>query len=261
MLAEKVIHISTCWFPARLRSLHESGEFKDISLDLKAGILAVSKDRDSISTDFLRNVHEFLKGVTVVDSNCFIPNESPVIFEGAQGLLLDQKNGTFPHVTRSNTGLDNVLEICKEEDITLDEVVFVTRHYMTRHGAGPLPFEGRWDGEVHDDTNVPHAYQGKIRTGVLNWGPLQARIGTEMKKVPSGMASTVSLALTHCDNMKFPYRFVSPDADGFQMKNVSEEEFFNGPLLRSFNKVYRSDGPTRSTFKLVTQVNRSPYFA
>lgn len=40
------------------------------------------------------------------------------VVRGAQGLLLDQDRGFFPHVTRSNTGLRNVLALAVELDLT-----------------------------------------------------------------------------------------------------------------------------------------------
>ena len=58
------------------------------------------------------------------------------IFEGGQGLLLDQNFGFFPHVTRSNTGTKNILKMGFSPEIFL-----VTRAYLTRHGNGPLTNE------------------------------------------------------------------------------------------------------------------------
>ena len=67
-------------------------------------------------------------------------NYSNYIFEGSQGLLLDQDIGFFPHVTRANTGTKNILELGYEPEIFL-----VTRTYQTRHGNGPMTNE-----------NIPH---------------------------------------------------------------------------------------------------------
>ena len=65
-----------------------------------------------------------------------IPSEktySNYIFEGSQGLLLDQDIGFFPHVTRGNVGSKNILDMGYEP-----EVFLVTRAYQTRHGNGPM---------------------------------------------------------------------------------------------------------------------------
>ncbi len=60
------------------------------------------------------------------------------IFEGSQGLMLDQDIGFFPHVTRSNVGSKNILALRHEPD----ELYLVTRAYQTRHGNGPMSNEG-----------------------------------------------------------------------------------------------------------------------
>ena len=91
-----------------------------------------------------------------------------VVFEGAQGLLLDRDAAFFPHVTRSRTGLPNVIELLDLLGINRLEAIYVTRSYATRHGAGPLPGEGLPDpnGRVlkfHDGTNVPNPYQKTLR--------------------------------------------------------------------------------------------------
>ncbi|MBR2522889.1 MAG: adenylosuccinate synthetase [Clostridiales bacterium] len=87
------------------------------------------------------------------------------IFEGAQGLLLDQNNIRFaPHLTTSNTGLTNpsafIDEYLSDNDV---EVIYVARTYVTRHGNGPLPFEGELDLKAEDETNVFNEWQGSIR--------------------------------------------------------------------------------------------------
>ena len=89
-----------------------------------------------------------------------------IIFEGAQGLLLDEDSEYFPYVTHSKTGLPNIVELCREFEIDNLEVIYVTRSYMTRHGPGPFPTEtsALW---FEDQTNAPNTFQGKLRFGHL----------------------------------------------------------------------------------------------
>jgi adenylosuccinate synthase len=63
-----------------------------------------------------------------------------VIFEGAQGVLLDQDYGFFPHSTRSDTTFGNALNLLEGFNGSVVKVG-VLRGYHTRHGAGPLPTE------------------------------------------------------------------------------------------------------------------------
>jgi adenylosuccinate synthase len=120
------------------------------------------------------------------------------IFEGAQGLLLDQDNKEFfPHVTHSKTGMHNVRLLCAQAGITDIDTYYVSRTYLTRHGAGPLPGE---DSALAfaDDTNVEHKYQGRIRFAPLDMAPLRDRCNIDSE----GQAYT--LVLTHCDQLPTP---------------------------------------------------------
>jgi len=121
-----------------------------------------------------------------------------IVFEGAQGLALDMDSADFPHVTRSNTGLTNVIPIVKALKRPLD-VVYVTRSYLTRHGAGPLPGEENYGGPKHyDETNQPHDYQGALRYAPFDCNRMALRIGLDMGRAMHPMK--VSLAMTWCDH-------------------------------------------------------------
>ena len=117
------------------------------------------------------------------------------VFEGAQGLLLDQGNKEFfPHVTRSNTGLKNVRLLCSQAGIDQIDTYYVSRAYVTRHGAGPLPNEDpamRFD----DDTNVEHSYQGHIRFAPLDYDSLLARCAADAG------SRDFNGVITHCDQL------------------------------------------------------------
>lgn len=90
-----------------------------------------------------------------------------LLFEGAQGLLLDQDHEFFPHVTPSKTGLANPSQLAREWGVEHLHALYVTRAYATRHGAGPFPREV--PGLAYPDaTNVANAWQGSLRYGALD---------------------------------------------------------------------------------------------
>lgn len=122
---------------------------------------------DQLIEDWLEEVEEFLSYVSVKPTNDAVGKRS-VIFEGAQGLLLDQHYGTtFPYLTRSNTGLKNIRQLCA--DLSLKELVaiYMTRPYWTRHGAGPLPNEESMPTWIVDPTNKSNPWQGSLRYAPL----------------------------------------------------------------------------------------------
>lgn len=117
------------------------------------------------------------------------------VFEGAQGLLLDQGNKEFyPHLTHSNTGMKNVNVLCAQAGITEKEIHYVSRTYLTRHGAGPLPGEDS-AMKFEDATNLRHAFQGNIRFAPLDYDALAARCAKDCEGAPH------KIILTHCDQL------------------------------------------------------------
>jgi len=64
-----------------------------------------------------------------------------VLFEGAQGTLLDVDHGTYPYVTSSNTVAGNACAGSGIGPTQIDGVVGVTKAYTTRVGGGPFPTE------------------------------------------------------------------------------------------------------------------------
>lgn len=120
------------------------------------------------------------------------------VFEGGQGLLLDQDNKQFfPHVTHSHTGMKNVETLCAQAGITAKEIYYVSRTYLTRHGAGPLPGEDSTLSYA-DDTNRANPFQGSLRFAPLDTALLHSRCRTDAGR------NNYALVLTHCDQRAAP---------------------------------------------------------
>jgi adenylosuccinate synthase len=85
----------------------------------------------------------------VTNTSLFISQQikegKKVLFEGAQGTLLDVDHGTYPYVTSSNTVAGNACAGAGIGPTKIDEVVGVTKAYTTRVGGGPFPTE------LHDE--------------------------------------------------------------------------------------------------------------
>lgn len=64
-----------------------------------------------------------------------------ILFEGAQGVMLDIDYGTYPFVTSSNTGVGGVITGSGVNHKHLGEVIGVVKAYTTRVGGGPFPVE------------------------------------------------------------------------------------------------------------------------
>ncbi len=83
-----------------------------------------------------------------------------ILFEGAQGALLDIDHGTYPYVTSSNTTAGGAATGSGVGPASLDHVIGITKAYTTRVGSGPFPTE-LYDGEELLDSVGEHlAKQG-----------------------------------------------------------------------------------------------------
>lgn len=128
------------------------------------------------------------------------------VFEGAQGLLLDQDNRQFfPHVSRGHTGMKNVRELCALGGFDDVEAYYVSRTYLTRHGAGPLPGESA-TLSYEDDTNGQNDYQGALRFAPLDGVALSQRIALDGAS-RDGLQVRSRIVLTHCDQREVPGLF------------------------------------------------------
>ncbi len=80
--------------------------------------------------------------------NTAIRDGKSILFEGAQGTMLDVDHGTFPFVTSSSATAGGACTGTGVAPTRIDGVIGVSKAYITRVGAGPFPTE--LDGEVGD---------------------------------------------------------------------------------------------------------------
>lgn len=168
------------WFPQRAKEL-----------GLPDDKIAEIVDDTKLYLRYLDDVREFMRFIKIVeaDKTQFISNFD-LIFEGAQGLALDQNAPGFPHLTPSNTGLPNVLEVLDnslEEEYHLD-LYYMTRAYMTRHGAGQFPSENpRIENLINnpEETNQFNQWQDSLRYGSFNIQEYESRITKDLNNLIS----------------------------------------------------------------------------
>jgi adenylosuccinate synthase len=104
---------------------------------------APAVDYDKVLTDSLA-VADTLKAM-VVDVTDTLDKArqrgDAIMFEGAQGTLLDIDHGTYPYVTSSNTTVGGVATGAGFGPLNLDYVLGIVKAYTTRVGSGPFPTE------------------------------------------------------------------------------------------------------------------------
>lgn len=180
-----------------------------------------------------------------------------IVFEGAQGLLLSRDNEAyFPNLTPSYTGLKNPAAFIREfmpkysREI---EVVYVTRTYMTRHGAGKFESECQpymiSDIPLVDETNGPNQYQGCLRHGYFDYrlfentviGDFNANSSENMK---------LCIGITHTN-----------ETDGKLIlgedSSIDVKQYI--PFKDRLHKIYLSDGMTRDSVSYISERKELDY--
>lgn len=174
---------------------------------------------------FMKAVDKMTEIVEVDNEHILRKYDGQVIFEGAQGLLLDQRFGFFPNVTRSNTGCKNARMLASSMRLDCEEVYYVTRCYQTRHGNGFMSNETDLAlVNTENETNVTNDWQGRFRTGEFDHELINYALECDDQYA---MGLKKNLVITCTDQR--------PDLDIADLLSGIKTEF---------NKVFISKGPT-----------------
>lgn len=151
---------------------------------------------DRLISDFYDAVKS-LKTIIEFDESIPFNSYKNVIFEGGQGLALSQSNlKDFPYLTPSYTGSENIIKELGSKaeygDVTL---YYVTRPYVTRHGAGPFPTENRFVKKYvpKELTNVSNEWQDNFRYGTFDFDVLKERIEKDKSLWPVRQNSVLAV--------------------------------------------------------------------
>jgi adenylosuccinate synthase len=106
----------------------------------KSDIVLSEKDVLDYCLKFRNKLRKFI-GDASLEINEAIKEDKKIIFEGAQGTLLDIDHGTYPFVTSSNPTVGGVLTGSGVGPKNLNTIVGVMKAYITRVGGGPFPTE------------------------------------------------------------------------------------------------------------------------
>jgi len=229
----------------------------EMSLDIYAPVLHYADLKfEVLTTNILFQIYEYLNskakghGFRLTKLNDFIIGEKlryiidkvnpvdneklflswyeNVVFEGAQGALLDETHGFHPYCTWSTTTRKNADKIIANyNDCEYVHNVGVTRTFMTRHGAGPFVSEGHsifHQNLIDDDDNVWGNWQGKLRVGDFD---------LPMLKYALSFSKVDSIAVTHYDKIQKDFVYV--------------DDYGNFPNLYGTNAMYGAK-PERSIY-------------
>ena len=159
----------------------------------------------------------------IIDTDEYINDlckEGGVVFEGAQGTMLDVDHGTFPYVTSSNTTLPGVVSGTGANMALIKYGLGITKAYSTRVGHGPFPSElnnnvgeeiGKIGGEIGATTG---------RTRRCGWLDLKVLKKSIRLNNLSGLALTKIDVLDNFDEISICVDYGSIDYETFEVDNL-----------------------------------------
>lgn len=170
---------------------------------------------------------DILRDTISIANADIITDYDDVIFEGNQGLFLDEFSDDFPHVTRARTGISDHVDLLLEANVDDPAVLhpyYLTRVYATRHGAGPFDeIEGI---DLEDRTNKTNEFQGRFKYGLLD----AERIIREVRRDSGDIKC--SFVINHCDQ-----------ADVFDVDPAFYRDLFKKEL--NLDEILLSYGPEK----------------
>lgn len=161
----------------------ELREYKSTYFDMFRGC-----DPDLLAQKY----EEFQRSVQLVDDDDRLGKAETVVFEGAQGMLLDQTHGFAPYNSYTDITFSNAERLIKPHraDLLQEVRIGVIRSFFTRHGPGPFVTEDP-NLKVNEVHNKNHAWMGNFRLGHFDAVALRYAINC--------IGGLDGLAVTHLD--------------------------------------------------------------
>ncbi|ASP38902.1 adenylosuccinate synthase [Bacterioplanes sanyensis] len=140
-VSRRGLRVDDMFQPEFADKLKEVMEFHNFSLREYYGVDEVSyEDTLAACMEWAAEIKDIV--VDAVDLVHTVREQGgDIMFEGAQGTLLDIDHGTYPFVTSSNTTAGGVATGSGVGPLYLDQILGITKAYTTRVGSGPFPTE------------------------------------------------------------------------------------------------------------------------
>ena len=152
-----------------------------------------------------------------------------IIFEGAQGVLLDQDFGFQPHTTWTDITFANANALIGDKGHIVRKLGLL-RAYHTRHGAGPFVSEdARFDLCSEGDHNCTGDWQGRFRSGALDL--VMARYALSV------IGEVDGLVMNHVDRLDIFTDEQVPVCEGYNVDGLWVESLL---VRRPFNLDYQT---------------------
>jgi adenylosuccinate synthase len=176
----------------KLRRIREIAREEARGLDSFASADAAVFDRSEVAEQWIGEAAHVVPLIAGEDAWMPRANESDtIIFEGAQGVLLDEWHGFHPYTTWSTCTSAPAVQLLSQFMPDADVCrIGILRTYAVRHGPGPLPTETA-DIGMPNEHNTENEWQGAVRRGWFD--------GVLARYAVAADAGIDALAITHLD--------------------------------------------------------------
>ncbi|OUV60066.1 MAG: adenylosuccinate synthase [Candidatus Pelagibacter sp. TMED128] len=164
----------------------------------------------------------------------FIKDRKKILFEGAQGILLDVDHGTYPYVTSSNTVPAMAATGSGLAPNKLNYILGITKAYTTRVGSGPFPTELK--NKIGESLGKRGKEFGTVTARKRRCGWFDGVLVRQTIKVAgiNGIALTKLDVLDELDEIKVCIEY---DLNGKKINylpSASEDQFKIKPIYKTF---------------------------
>lgn len=150
-------------------------------------------------------------------------NHKKVLFEGAQGAMLDIDYGTYPFVTSSNPGANGVCAGASIGPLYINEVIGIVKAYTTRVGAGAFPTE--IDGDLASFIREAGHEYGTVTKRPRRVGWFDAVVVNQSRRMSSltGISLMLLDVLSGIETLKLCTAYMLDDQKIYALPSTVEE--------------------------------------
>jgi len=203
---------------------------------IRKGLNKKIYEKDKLKKELLKIAPEILKFAQPVwlKIDQFNNDRKKILFEGAQGILLDVDHGTYPYVTSSNTVPAMAATGTGSGPDKINYVLGITKAYTTRVGSGPFPTE--LDDEIGESLGRRGKEFGTVTARKRRCGWFDGVLVRQTIKISgiNGIALTKLDVLDELDEIKMCVGYELNGNKIDYLPAASEDQFNIKPVYKIF---------------------------
>ena len=203
---------------------------------IRKGLNKKIYEKDKLKNELLKIAPEILKYAQPVwlKLDQFNNDRKKILFEGAQGILLDVDHGTYPYVTSSNTVPAMAATGSGSGPDKINYVLGITKAYTTRVGSGPFPTE--LNNEIGESLGKRGKEFGTVTARKRRCGWFDGVLVRQTIKISgiNGIALTKLDVLDELDEIKICVGYELNGKKIDYLPAASEDQFNVKPIYKTF---------------------------